>query len=64
MKEKQKYQKKTQKIKNKEVIDFLEKNLNEDKDIIEKTMEELINEDNKRKSNKKNKKGKNMLRIG
>ena len=48
-----------QKIKNKEVIDFLEKNLNEDKDIIEKTMEELINEDNKRKNKKKNKKGKN-----
>ena len=45
-----------QKIKNKEVIDFLEKNLNEDKDIIEKTMEELINEDNKRKNKKKNKK--------
>ena len=48
-----------QKIKNKEVIDFLEKNLNEDKDIIEKTMEELINEDNKRKNKKKNKNGKN-----
>ena len=48
-----------QKIKNKEVIDFLEKNLNEDKDIIEKTMEELIIEDNKRKNKKKNQKGKN-----
>ena len=48
-----------QKIKNKEVIDFFEKNLNEDKDIIEKTMEELINEDNKRKNKKKNKNGKN-----
>ena len=54
-----------QKMKNKEMIDFFGKYLKEgeDEDIIKKNMEELINEDNKRKNKKKNKKDKNKKNI-
>ena len=45
--------------KNKEIIDFFDSYIKQDENTIKKNLEELINEDNKKKNNKKNKKHKN-----
>ena len=45
--------------KNKEIIDFLDSYIKQDENIIKKNLEELINEDNKKKNKIKNKKQKN-----
>ena len=45
--------------KNKEIIDFLDSYIKQDENIIKKNLEELINEDNKKKNKTKNKKQKN-----
>ena len=48
-----------QQSKNNEIINFFDSYLKEDEDVVKKNMEELINDDNKRKNKKKNKKQKN-----
>ena len=52
-----------QKNENKEMTDFFDKYLKEDEDTIKKNMEELINEDNKRKKNKKQKNQKDNIHL-